>query len=150
VPSDRNDRHGDGPPSSATRPYLSAFSHLADAESVTDEDAVSQLRPYLLTSGRAEPVDETLEIEAQVATTELGDAALAQLAFEQRDIVRLCATAISVAEVAARLKLHIGVARVLVADLAAVGYLLVERPSLPNSQDPDLIERVIRGLEAIR
>jgi hypothetical protein len=42
------------------------------------------------------------------------------------------------------------VARVLVADLAASGYLVVRRPSLPLTQDPNLIERVIRGLEAIR
>ena len=57
--------------------------------------------------------------------------------------------AMSVAEVAARLKLHIGVARVLIADLAAQGYVIVERPDLP-AHDRNLIERVIRGLEAIR
>ena len=62
----------------------------------------------------------------------------------------LCATTLSIAEVAAKLRLHIGVARVLVADLAALGYLVVRRPSFPLSQDPNLIERVIRGLEAIR
>jgi hypothetical protein len=56
----------------------------------------------------------------------------------------------SVAEVAAKLRLHIGVARVLVADLAAMGYLTVARPRFPLSQDSNLIERVIRGLEAIR
>jgi hypothetical protein len=36
-----------------------------------------------------------------------------------------------------------------VADLAAQGYLLVQRPSFPYSQDRNLIERVIRGLQAI-
>jgi hypothetical protein len=116
-----------------------------------DDDAgVSRLRPYLLTSGRAEPVDQTLEIEAQVQTTEPGLAAYGRLSFEYREIVELCRTTMSVAEVAARLGLHIGVTRVLVADLAAQGYLLVQRPSFPYSQDRDLIERVIRGLQAIR
>jgi Protein of unknown function (DUF742) len=113
-------------------------------------DAVSRLRPYLLTSGRAEPVDHTLEIEAQVQTTEFGATAYGRLSFEYREIVELCMATMSVAEVAARLRLHIGVARVLVADLAALGYLIVQRPSFPLSQDPNLIERVIRGLEAIR
>jgi hypothetical protein len=55
----------------------------------------------------------------------------------------------SVAEIGARLGLQIGVVRVLVADLAAAGYLMVSRPSSQLSQDLDLIERVIRGFEAI-
>lgn len=127
------------------RPYLDA--DFPDEES--NEDA-SPLRPYVLTDGRTEPVDRTLEIEAQVMTTGSGVQALAGLAFEHRDIVRLCSVPMSVAEVAARLKLHIGVARVLVADLAAQGFLRVRRPSLPLAHDPQLIERVIRGLESIR
>ncbi|SRR6266498_4539745 len=115
-----------------------------------DGGTVSGLRPYLLTAGRAEPVDHTLEIEAQVLTTEIGARAADRLSFEYREIVELCQTTISVAEVAARLRLHIGVARVLVADLAALGYLLVQRPNPPLAHDRNLIERVIRGLEAIR
>jgi hypothetical protein len=104
----------------------------------------------MLTSGRAQPVDSTLEIEAQVLTSELGNAHQGRLAFEQRDIITLCNTTMSVAEVSAKLRLHIGVARVLVADLAALGYLVVRRPSSQISQDRSMIERVIRGLEAIR
>jgi Protein of unknown function (DUF742) len=137
-------------PLSDTRPYLSTRGDLDDRAGTPDTEVVSRLPPYLLTYGRAEPVDQTLEIEAQVCATELGVAERARLSFEHRDIVELCVTAMSVAEVAARLKLHIGVARVLVADLAALGCLVVQRPSVQLSQDPDLIERVIRGLEAIR
>jgi Protein of unknown function (DUF742) len=135
---------------SEMRPYLAAHGHLDDSGPETGPDSVSRLRPYLLTGGRAEPVDDTLEIEAQVMATEAGTLAAQRLPFEHSDIVRLCIVSMSVAEVAARLRLHIGVARVLVADLADLGYLYVERPNLPNSQDPSLIERVIRGLEAIR
>jgi hypothetical protein len=111
---------------------------------------VSLLRPYLQTAGRAQPVDQTLEIEAQVATSEFGAASHLNLTFEHRDIVTLCQRAMSVAEVAAMLGLHIGVARVLVADLAALGYVVVRRPNTAPSQDLGMIERVIRGLEAIR
>jgi hypothetical protein len=110
---------------------------------------VSPVRPFIITSGRAEPIDETLEIEAQVETTEFGMRSGPLLAFERRDIVALCARTMSVAEVGARLGLQIGVVRVLVAELAAAGYLLVSRPSSQLSQDLDLIERVIRGFEAI-
>jgi hypothetical protein len=130
------------------RPYLTV-GHDGNA-TLPDGSGVSALRPYLLTSGRVEPVDQTLEIEAQVMTSEAGMAVYERLAFEHRDIIALCSTTLSIAEVAAKLRLHIGVARVLVADLAASGYLIVRRPSLPQTQDPNLIERVIRGLEAIR
>jgi Protein of unknown function (DUF742) len=111
---------------------------------------VSGVRPYLLTSGRAQPVDESLEIEAQVATSTQGATAPEGLTFEHRDIVELCRTAMSVAEIAALLRLHIGVARVLVADLAALGYVVVRRPAAALEKDLGLLERVIRGLEAIR
>jgi len=111
---------------------------------------VSLLRPYLLTSGRTQPVDRTLEVEAQVVTSQLGAAAHHTLTFERRDIVELCHNTMSVAEIAAILRLHIGVARVLVADLAELGYVILRRPKAQPSQDIDMIERVIRGLEAIR
>ena len=139
----------DDPPLSHTRAFLAAGVARSD-DDAADDDGVSGLRPYLLTSGRAEPVDQTLEIEAQVLTTEVGAASCGRLSFEYRAIVELCLSTMSVAEVAARLGLHIGVARVLVADLAALGYLVVQRPTFPLSQDLNLIERVIRGLEAIR
>lgn len=141
----------DEPPPRETRPYLEAPGGPAeDFPAPPDADTLLRLRPYLLTAGRAEPVDQTLEIEAQVMATDLGAAEYHRLSFEYRDIVELCLTAMSVAEVASALGLHIGVARVLVADLAAQGYLLVERPSSQLTHDPNLIERLIRGLEAIR
>jgi hypothetical protein len=130
------------------RPYASAGPNLG-AREATDPDT-ELLRPYLLTDGRVEPADGTLEIEAQVVASELGYASYAQLAFEHRDIVRLCGTTMSVAEVAARLGYHIGVAKVLIADLAARGHLVVRRPNARSALDLNIIERVIRGLEAIR
>lgn len=114
------------------------------------EEAVSLVRPYLLTAGRAQPIDQTLEIEAQVVTSQLGATAAIGLTFERRDIVTLCLEAKSVAEIASILTLHIGVARVLVADLAQFGYVVVGRPRAKLFQDIDVIERVIRGLESIR
>lgn len=120
----------------------------------TPQDAVqpevSLLRPYLLASGRHQPIDQTLEVEAQVVTSSLESNAYYDLTFERRDIVMLCRETKSVAEIAAILRLHIGVARVLVADLAQLGYVTVRRPSDQLSQDLHVIERVIRGLEALR
>jgi hypothetical protein len=126
------------------------MSSAEDPQPVGNDRDVSLLRPYLLTSGRARPIDQTIEIEAQVLTSSLGAASHPNLTFERRDIVALCRTSMSVAEVAAMLGLHIGVARVLVADLAALGYVVVRRPGTTPSQDLGMIERVIRGLKEIR
>ena len=110
---------------------------------------VSRLRPYVVTSGRVTPLDDTVEIEAQVVTTEYGLDSQARVAFERREIIALCCTTMSVAEVAAKLGLHIGVARVLVSELAAIGYVTIRRPAPNLADDVGLIERVIRGLQAI-
>jgi hypothetical protein len=125
------------------------MSSVDDPRYSRNDPDVSLLRPYLLTSGRTQPVDGTLEVEAQVLTSQLGVASRNTLTFERRDIVELCHNTMSVAEVAAILGLHIGVARVLVADLAELGYVILRRPKAQPSQDVDMIERVIRGLEAI-
>ncbi|MBA2307876.1 MAG: DUF742 domain-containing protein [Pseudonocardiales bacterium] len=107
------------------------------------------LRPYLLTGGRVSSTGVALEIEAQVVTTELGQATREGLAYEKRDIVELCDAPLSVAETAARLGLHIGVVRVLVGDLVALGHLAVLRPEVGLASDVETIEKVIRGLQAI-
>ena len=120
-----------------------------DPEPNADDLDISLVRPYLLTSGRAEPDNVPIEIEAQVMTSDLGLASYHSLAFEHRDIVALCRSTASVAEIAALLELHIGVARVLVADLAANGYVFVRRPARSVAHDQSIMERVIRGLEAI-
>jgi hypothetical protein len=106
------------------------------------------LRPFLLTAGRVAGQD-SIAIETQVVTTDLGRAATEELGFERRDIVSLCADPLSVAEIAAQLSLHLGVVRVLVGDLSADGHLSVYLPNADASTDVDTLMRVIRGLRAI-
>jgi len=67
-------------------------------------------------------------------------------------IMALCAASPSVAEIAARLDIPLGVARVLVGDLVADGYLrvqttLTERSSTDERRE--LIGRTLRGLRAL-
>jgi Protein of unknown function (DUF742) len=145
---------GEGDPS-RLRPYLDhPGGGTADRGSDPGPDRgaeeASGLRPYLMTGGRARPVDADLEIEAQVVTTHAGRADADQLVFERRDIIMLCEQPIAIAEIAARLGLHLGVARVLAGDLIALGYLAVRRPDTGLDHDPEIIERVIRGLQTIR
>jgi hypothetical protein len=68
------------------------------------------------------------------------------------DIVKLCATQPSVAEIAARLDVPLGVARVLVGDLVQSGYLRV-LTTLDDSSSAEerreLIGRTLRGLRTL-
>jgi hypothetical protein len=65
-----------------------------------------------------------------------------------RAIVALCGEPLSVAEISARLRLHLGVTRILVGDLRAAGQLDVQVLD-SETPDPETILRVIRGLRAI-
>jgi hypothetical protein len=107
------------------------------------------IRPYLITRGRAGPTAVTVEIEAQIVTTPDGEAALSRYRLEERDIIVLCRQPMAVAEVAARLGIHLGVARVLVGDLIAAGHLAARRPYEGLHRNVAIIERVIHGLQAI-
>jgi hypothetical protein len=139
------------------RPYVdesggmdgSPEGYVPGADATQPPQEASGVRPYLLTGGRVRPLDASLEIEAQVKTTPAGRADAVRLTFEHRDIVVLCAQPIAIAEVAARLGLHLSVARVLASDLIEAGYLAVRRPDVGLHQNKKIIERVIRGLQAI-
>jgi predicted ArsR family transcriptional regulator len=84
-----------------------------------------------------------------VVTTERGLTDYRHTTFERRDIVELCREPMSVAEISARLGLHLNVVRVLVADLYAEGRVLAHLAEFDASRDVDTLRRVIRGLRAI-
>jgi len=111
------------------------------------ETRPSAVRPFLLTGGRVVAATD-LPLEAQVVTREI-DGSWRQLSFERRDIASLCRAPISVAEVAATLGLQVGTVRVLVSELHAAGHLAVHGASTEASRDPQILERVLRGLRAI-
>jgi hypothetical protein len=105
------------------------------------------LRPYVMTGGRVQAADPSIGVETQV--TPRGDRPVSPLPAELAAIVALCTEPISVAEISARLGLHLGVTRILVGDLREAGFVNVHRqdPTLPHS--PETILRVMRGLRAI-
>jgi hypothetical protein len=104
------------------------------------------LRPFVLTSGRTQARDPRIGVETQV-TIHPG-ARPVRLTREQRAIVALCVEPLSVAEISARLRMHLGVTRILVGDLRAAGQLDVHVMDA-DFPDPDTILRVIRALRAI-
>ncbi len=102
-------------------------------------------RPFLLTAGRT-PGASSVALEAQVVATAEGRRAHDGLTFEYRDIVGICVEPLAVAEVAARLRLHVGVVQVLVGDLSHHGMVTTHEPSADISDDVDTILRVIHEL----
>jgi hypothetical protein len=112
----------------------------ADADLADD----TLVRPFLLTGGRTEPLQDGLRLESVVHS---GPAAVsAPLRFELRQIVDLCRSPTTVADVAARLRVPLGVAKVLIADLVSGGYATVTR----HAEVPiDVIERIRDRVRAL-
>ena len=106
------------------------------------------VRPYLLTRGRTRS-DRPIKLEALVQTTAYGRDSQSTLHFEHRAIARLCERAVSVAEVAARIDVPLGVARVLIVDLAAEGILQIHDVPDRIEDDIPLIQRLIHGVRAL-
>ena len=111
-----------------------------------DEPAEDDLfiRPFFVTGGRTRPLQDGLRIETIVSAQ---PAALsAPLRFERRQIVELCQRPLSVAEVAVRLGMPLGVTRVLVGDLVTEGYVSFSQPAeLPI----DVLERIRDRVRAL-
>jgi hypothetical protein len=113
-----------------------------------DDDGPSlRVRSYVLTQGRTRSHAD-LPIETLVKVTSQGVSAAPRLQLERKKIVGLCASPISIAEISAHLSIPLGVARVLVGDMAAEGFLTSYKP---RDERPDLklLERVLDGLQAL-
>jgi hypothetical protein len=101
-----------------------------------------------MTGGRTRPYRE-IAVEALVVTTRRGHRCAETLAAGRRDVVALCHETRSVAEIAARLKVPLGVARVLVDDLAGQSLVRVHQTAPDDGPDPVLLERVLRCLREL-
>ncbi|WP_405794363.1 DUF742 domain-containing protein [Streptomyces sp. NBC_01506] len=109
------------------------------------------VRPYAMTGGRTRPRYQ-LAIEALVSTTADPSRLQGQLPEHQR-ICRLCFEIKSVAEISALLSIPLGVARILVADLAEAGLVAIHQPggdeTAGGQPDVTLLERVLSGLRKL-
>lgn len=114
-------------------------------------DGVSLVRPFVLTAGRT-TARLDLPLEAPVETVDDGPVP-GWPAGDVRARILACGLArTSVAEVAARLALPLGVARVLISDLVTQGYLRVHATlsdSATVAERRELIGRTLRGLRAL-
>ncbi|WP_312868316.1 DUF742 domain-containing protein [Amycolatopsis pithecellobii] len=108
------------------------------------------VRPYFRTGGRTKPSYD-LAIEALVSTSERGRVLERVKVPEHRSICGLCLDTRSVAEVAAYLRLPLGVVRVLIGDVAGLGLVLVHTATAAVGDRPSIefMERVLSGLRRI-
>ena len=116
----------------------------------TEDDGATRLvRPYTVTGGRTQPRYQ-LALEALVTATVLEPRDLSVLAPECQAILQFCRDWRSVAEVSAVLRLPLGVARILIADMAADGLVRIhQRDASEGRPDLGLLERVLKGLRKI-
>jgi hypothetical protein len=106
---------------------------------------------YAVTRGRTRAAGQELPLEAVVTATGRSFTSGPSLQMESRAIVEMCARPKSLAEIGAALQVPVGVARVLVGDLANGGYLDVH---LPRTTDGDggpghvILGRLLDGLRS--
>jgi hypothetical protein len=103
------------------------------------------VRPFVITGGRTRHATVHMRVEALVVST--GSVPARDLQFEHAAIVEVCASPVSVAEVAARVGVPLGVAQILVGDLAEAG--LVQVHEARQVATPALLLRMIDAVRAL-
>ncbi|MFJ8472766.1 DUF742 domain-containing protein [Kitasatospora sp. NPDC094011] len=139
-------------PAPAPAPGRRSAQEPGYVEEFEDEpDSGPLIRPFAMTGGRTRPRYE-LALEALVSA-DVDPQRLATLLPEHQRICTLCREVKSVAEVSALLSLPLGVARILVADLAEAGLVAIHQPAsggeTGNQPDVTLLERVLSGLRKL-
>ncbi len=115
-----------------------------------DDDAGPVVRPYTLTGGRSRPATGHLDLLTYVEALYAPEADLVHLQPEHREILAIARTALSVAEIAARLDLPVGVVRVLIGDLLQESLVSTfESSAAVRPPDESILQAVIDGLRAL-
>jgi Protein of unknown function (DUF742) len=113
------------------------------------EETSALVRPYAVTGGRTKPRYQ-LQIEAMVAASHYDAHDLSVLSPECQAILGFCRDWRSVAEISAVLRMPLGVARVLIADMAMEGLVRVHQIDHAQGRpDINLLERVLSGLRKL-
>jgi hypothetical protein len=102
------------------------------------------IRPYAMTGGRTLAETE-ISLEAQIQATTRASQHLGAYRWEAAKVVELVQSPMALIEIAARLQIPIGVARVLVADLVNDGAVMLHIPEKTQSF-ASLLERVLDGV----
>jgi hypothetical protein len=113
-------------------------------------DDAAMVRPYAWTRGRTK-ANYDLKLETLVSSTDLADDETLLPQLEHRTVSALCRYPLSVAEVAAKLSIPLGVARVILSDMAELGLISIHRTFADDDIAAHLVlmERVLSGLRRL-
>lgn len=104
------------------------------------------VRPFIMTGGRTRAERRDLRVETMLQSTV--EHVPRGLPSEQEDLLRLCVEPQSVAEVAAKLHLVLGVVAVIAGDLIAADLLMVHHTD-PVEIELDMLTKMIERVRAI-
>ncbi len=104
------------------------------------------IRPFIMTGGRTNTADRRLRVETVVEA--IPHSSTMPLDAEHRQILALCASPMSIADLGGRLQLPLGVVRILVGDLAANGQLRVHHTD-PVEIELSTLTRMIERVRSI-
>jgi hypothetical protein len=115
-----------------------------------DDDPGPLVRPFAVTRGRTGKHIHRLDLLTMVMAART-EADITGLDREYREILRLCQhQALSVAEIAAHLKLLLAAVKVLISDLIDSGYLNYQSPRQAAAQpDLQLLQAVLDGVRKL-
>jgi hypothetical protein len=109
-----------------------------------EEDTGRLIRPYAITGGRTGGEVE-IGLESQIQASTRASTHLGAYRWEAAQLIELVQTPMALIELAARLELPLGVARVLVADLISDGAVVLHKP-VATQNFGSLLERVLDGV----
>ncbi|WP_199429204.1 DUF742 domain-containing protein [Qaidamihabitans albus] len=142
------------PPRAPRPPTPRQRTELAITGDSGEDDTAEQhrlrVRPYVLTRGRTQAA-RALAVETLISVEPSGPWRRDRISSEYQAVRRLCVQPRSVAEVAATLAVPLGVARILLSDMADEGLVNVhENRTTPHGRpDFDLMERILEGLHRL-
>jgi len=110
-------------------------------------DPKGLVRPYTRTGGRTR-AGYRLELETLLSTPLGRDRDIQTLRADHRRICEMCRMPLSTAEIAARLGLPLGAARVLIGDVVSLALLFVHETA-EEGPSMDLLQRVAYGLRRL-
>ncbi len=120
------------------------FDDELDADDEGPDATGRLIRPYAITGGRT-GADVEIDLESQIQASTRASEHLGAYRWEAARLIELVQTPMALVELAARLELPVGVARVLVADLINDGAVVVHRP-VANQNFGSLLEKVLDGV----
>lgn len=119
-------------------------------ESWFDEDAGPLVRPYALTRGRTRTGRHDLNMITLVVTVRSDADAGFLVEPEYAEILHMCQTPLSVAEVSAKLNLPMAVVKVLLSDLIEQNLVVFRSPPVRTpTPDRKLLQAVLDGIRRL-